>query len=88
MSVLSRRKETGEVFNATNEWIPDDLLGRDAHELEAGKSYAGHLFINTNVSPDATSAEFERVEWAIFKAEELEHLRLPFRLRRRRAAVA
>ncbi|MGB7602363.1 MAG: hypothetical protein WBM24_18810 [Candidatus Sulfotelmatobacter sp.] len=84
MSVTTKVKKTGQVFMATNEWEPDEVLGRDAHELEKGKSYAGHLF-DAILTPNATSAEFSKVEWATFVADELEELHIDrLRLSRRR----
>jgi len=83
MSITTKVKKTGRVFQATNEWEPDNPLGRDAHKLEKGKSYAGHLF-DAILVPGATAAEFSKVEWATFAAEELEELNFDrLQLRRR-----
>jgi hypothetical protein len=84
MSITARVRKTGQIFQATNEWEQDDVLGRDAHKLEKGKSYAGHLF-DATLAPTGASAEFSKVDWAIFSADELEELNVErLRLRRRR----
>jgi hypothetical protein len=83
VTVTTKVKATGKIFQATSEWTPDDVLGRDAHKLEKGKSYAGHLF-DAILAPNATSAEFTKADWAIFTADELEELTCDrLRLRRR-----
>lgn len=85
MSITTKVRKTGQLFQATNEWEePDGILGRDAHRLEQGKRYAGHLF-DAYVVPGATVIEFSKAEWATFAADELEELNFDsLHVRRRR----
>ncbi len=78
MSFTAKVKTTGQLFMATNE-INDDALGKDAHKLEAGKRYAGHIFLDSR--PLASPwVEFSQAEWGIFSSEELEDFYAELRL--------
>ena len=74
MSFTAKVKKTGQVFNATNEWDEGGVFGRDAHEINQGKAYGGHLFhtYQINETPEMIELVFTKIEWATFKAEELE----------------
>lgn len=74
MSFTAKIKKTGQVFNATNEWDADGFFGRDAYELLDGKLYGGHLFHTHQLreSADIVELVFTGIEWATFKAEELQ----------------
>ncbi len=74
MSFTAKVRKTGQVFNATNEWNSDGFFGRDAHELLDGKIYGGHLFHTHQLRESADMVEliFTGIEWATFKAEELQ----------------
>ena len=74
MSFTVKVKKTGQVFNATNEWDAGGYFGRDAHELVDGKTYGGHLFHTHELRESADMVElvFTGIEWATFRAEELE----------------
>jgi hypothetical protein len=52
----------------------DGFFGRDAHELLDGKLYGGHLFHTHQLRESADMIElvFTGIEWATFKAEELQ----------------
>jgi hypothetical protein len=74
MAITVKVKKTGQVFNATNEWDVAGFFGRDAHELVDGRIYGGHLFHTYQISESADMVElvFTGIEWATFKAEELQ----------------
>ncbi|MFZ3266150.1 MAG: hypothetical protein WA172_19240 [Terriglobales bacterium] len=74
MAITVKVKKTGQVFNATNEWDAAGFFGRDAHELVEGKVYGGHLFHTHELreSSDMVELVFTGIEWATFRAEELE----------------
>lgn len=74
MSFTAKVKKTGQVFQATNEWDEGLIIGRDAHQLSHGKAYGGHLFHTHQLTESADLVElvYNRVEWATFRAEELE----------------
>jgi hypothetical protein len=74
MAFTAKVKRTGQVFNATNEWDANGFFGRDAHEIIDGKLYGGHLFHTHQMreSPELVELVFNGIEWATFKAEELE----------------
>jgi len=74
MSFTAKVKKTGQVFNATNEWEIDGSFGRVAHGLVDGKLYGGHLFHTHELkeSTDLVELVFTGIEWATFKAEELQ----------------
>jgi hypothetical protein len=73
MSFSAIVKSTGQFFDATNEVGPNGGLGRDAHELEPGKSYMGHLF-DAYPTAERTTVTYSKAEWAAFPAEDLEQL--------------
>jgi hypothetical protein len=74
MSFTAKVKKTGQVFQATNEWDEGLIIGRDAHQLTPGKAYGGHLFHTHELkeSPDLVELVYSGVEWATFRANELE----------------
>ncbi len=76
MSFTAKVKSTGKLFQATSEWEPGGVVGRDTHRLAEGMSYAGHLFDGTqlNDSPELVEFAFTKADWGIFTAEELEEL--------------
>jgi hypothetical protein len=76
MSFTATVKKTGQLFDATNEVSPSGGLGRDAHQLENGKSYMGHLF-DAYPTPESTMVTFSKAEWAVFQADELQELDVP-----------
>ncbi len=76
MSFTAIVKKTGQLFDATNEVGPGGGLGRDAHDLQQGKSYMGHLF-DAYPTPESTTVTFSNAEWAVFRAEELEKFDVP-----------
>ncbi len=87
VAITVKVRKTGQVFNATNEWEAGGFFGRDVHELADGKIYGGHLFHTHKINESADIAElvFTGIEWATFKAEELQefaqdHIRLHPRL--------
>jgi hypothetical protein len=73
-------KKTGEVFLATNELLPDGVWGHDAHELEQGKTYVGHLFVDSTLG-SSPLVQFSKAAWAQFAARELERVQQDLRLR-------
>jgi len=73
MSFSAIVKSTGQFFDATNEVGPNGGLGRDAHELEPGKSYMGHLF-DAYPTAERTTVRYSKAEWAVFPAGALELL--------------
>jgi hypothetical protein len=83
MSFTAKVKETGKVFEATDELGENGIRAWDAQTLEDGKLYKGYLY---DTQPTKDSAEFkyrDRME-ATFRADELEQLPLPVTLRDRR----
>jgi hypothetical protein len=76
MSFTAIVKKTGQLFDATNEAGANGGLGTDAHRLEPGKSYMGHLF-DAYPTPDSTTVTFSRAEWATFHADELREFDVP-----------
>jgi hypothetical protein len=74
MPFTARVKKTGQVFQATNEWDEGLINGRDAHRLSHGKAYGGHLFHTYQLTESTGLLEliYNGVEWATFRAEELE----------------
>jgi hypothetical protein len=76
MSFSAIVKKTGQFFDATNEVGPTGGIGRDAHDLEPGKSYMGHLF-DAYPTPESTTVRFSKAEWAIFPADELREFDVP-----------
>lgn len=78
----ARIKKTGEIFMATNELSPDGVWSHDAHELEQGKTYVGHRFVDSWLESSASLVEFSKAEWAQFAANELERVPQDLRLRK------
>ena len=76
MSFTATVKKTGQLFDATSEVAPGGGLGRDARELEPGKSYMGHLF-DAYPTAESTTVTYSNTEWAVFAADELEKLDVP-----------
>jgi hypothetical protein len=62
---------------------PESLMSRDVHELISGKSYFGNLFDGALVeeSNESFTLSPTKIEWEVFKAEDLEPLAAPYRLR-------
>ena len=73
-------KKTGEVFMTTNELSPDGVWGHDAHELEQGKTYVGHRFVDSTLD-NSPLVHFSKAAWAQFAASELEPVPQELRLR-------
>jgi hypothetical protein len=73
-------KKTGEIFMATNELSPDGVWSHDAHELEQGKTYVGHLLADSSLGSTSV-VEFSKAKWAQFAANELERVPQDLRLR-------
>lgn len=83
MSFTAKVKETGKIFEATDELGENGIRAWDAQALEDGKLYKGYLY---DTQPTNNPAEFKyqgRME-ATFRADELEQLPLPVTLGGRR----
>jgi hypothetical protein len=78
-------KKTGEIFMATNELSPDGVWSHDATELEQGKTYVGHRFLDSCLGQNASQVQFSKVAWAQFTASELERVSQDLRLRQIRS---
>ena len=84
-------KATRQYFSVATEATSEIAFGRDAYELNGGGYYAGLLY-NGCLVDDQSGAEgsvyYDRVDWAVFKADELQELGLrsvnlrPFRRKR------
>lgn len=72
MSFTAKVKETGQLFQATNEMGQNGALGKDAHTLEKDKSYAGHLFLDSQPG-SSPRVQFTKATWGVFREEELEN---------------
>jgi hypothetical protein len=83
MPVVCKVKGTGQTFQASMEWEPGGILGRDVHEIIGSKSYAGHLFDGTLVPETEAMLRLypTKIEWAVLKAEDLEPLPAPYLVR-------
>ena len=79
MSFTAKVKKTGQLFQATNEMGRDGALGKDAHTLEKGKSYAGHLFLDSQPR-NSPWVEFSGATWGVFREDELENFPVSLRL--------
>jgi len=66
MSFTAKVRSTGQLFWAATV----DGLSRDAHRLEPGKEYSGHLFDAVRTQPDRV--EYTEAKWATFKSGELD----------------
>jgi len=66
MSFTAKVRSTGQLFWVATEEGPT----RDAHLLEPGKQYAGHLFDAVRTQPDRV--EYTETKWATFAADDLE----------------
>jgi hypothetical protein len=74
MSFSATVRKTGDLFQATTLWEPEEKRGRDAHELVDGESYMGHLFTGTrqeNVSNEQITLSYSGVTTATPGADEL-----------------
>ena len=66
MSFTSKLRTTGQLF-----WAAIDADNfRDAHKLEDGKRYSGHLFESVLTQPDRVV--YNEARWATFAAKDLE----------------
>jgi hypothetical protein len=74
MTFSTRVKSTGDFFQATTLWEPEDNRGRDVHGLAPGESYLGHLFTGTKMSPEngSLNVSFENYKSEVLTAGELE----------------
>jgi hypothetical protein len=83
MAVTCKVRETDQVFQALMEWGPESLISRDVHELIGGKSYFGNLYDGDLVRESGESFKLvpTKIEWKVFKTEDLEPLAAPYRLR-------
>ena len=74
MTINARVKNTGELFEATNE----EQSSSDVHVLEEGKSYTGFLYSGYFAKGDLSvfTCTTERTQ-ATFSANELEQIPIP-----------
>jgi hypothetical protein len=80
MSFTTKVKETGKIFEATDELDENGNRAFDAHSLVHGKSYKGFLYDTERTNVENTFRYRSR-KAATFKADELEQLRLPVTLK-------
>ena len=75
-------KETGCVFELTNECSEDGVVGREAGEFSPEKSYLGILFQTALVDPqaDKLAAVFTAADVRVMRGADLTPLHGPVRL--------
>jgi hypothetical protein len=80
MSFTAKVKETGKIFEATDELDENGNRAFDAHSLVGGKSYKRFLY-DTEPTTSENTFRYRNRKEATFRADEVEQLPLPVTLK-------
>jgi hypothetical protein len=80
MAFTAKVKQTGKIFEATDELDKNGDRTFDAQSLADGKSYKGFLY-DTQPTDDPAKFRYKSRTEATFKAEEIERMPLPLTLK-------
>jgi hypothetical protein len=75
MSITTKIKKTGRLFQATTDLGSDKTIYRDANGFIRPEAiYEGHL-LDAYAHTNAPVVEYSRAEWGVFRGYELEEFR-------------